>query len=131
MRAVDTNVLLRFVTADDAAQAARVQRLFEECKGSREILFISTPVLCELVWVLRSGFRQPKNEILKVLENVASDALFQIQHHALVASALEQYREGSADFADYLIGGLAQHAGCRDTVTFDQGLRGSSGFTLL
>lgn|SRR5487761_1993326 len=131
MRALDTNILVRFVTADDADQAAVVERVFAECQRNRERLFISAPVLCELVWVLRNGLRQQKEEIVKVIESLLQDDLFHLDHPTLAAAALEKYRHGRADFSDYLIGRLGWNAGCRDTVTFDKSLKNSPGFTIL
>jgi predicted nucleic-acid-binding protein len=131
MRALDTNVLIRFVTNDDAGQAATVERLFSDSQRIREHLFISTPVMCELVWVLKDGLHQSRTEIVKVIERLIEDDLFQIERRPLVFKALEQYRSGKAGFADYLIGQLGGDAGCRDTVTFDKALKGAPGFTIL
>lgn len=131
MRALDTNVLVRYVTNDDALQATAVEHLFAECHRNREHLFISTPVMCELVWVLKNGLRQPKGEIVKMIDGLIEDDLFQIEHKPLVSKALDRYREGRAGFADYLIGQLAGHASCRDTVTFDKALKNAPGFTIL
>jgi predicted nucleic-acid-binding protein len=131
MRALDTNILVRFVTNDDANKAGRVELLFAECHRNREHLFISAPVICELVWVLKNGLRQTRAEIARVIDKLVEDDLFQIEHNSLVLRAVGRYRQGRADFADYLIGELSGHAGCRDTVTFDKALKGSPGFTLL
>ena len=131
MRALDTSVLVRFVTNDDASQAEVVERLFAECHRNREHLFVSTPVMCELVWVLKNGLRQTRAEIVKVIDGLIEDGLFQIEHAPVVNAALDRYRKGKADFADYLIGQLGSHAGCRDTVTFDKALKNARGFTIL
>jgi predicted nucleic-acid-binding protein len=48
-----------------------------------------------------------------------------------IQRAIHHYRQGRADFSDYLIGEMAVAAGCRDTVTFDKALKGSRGFTIL
>ncbi len=131
MRALDTNVLIRYVTNDDAIQAEAVERLFAECHRNREYLFISTPVMCELVWVLKNGLRQTRADIVKVVDNLLEDGLFRIEHESLMVATLDRYRQGRADFPDYLIGELASAAGCRDTVTFDKALKGAPGFTIL
>ena len=107
MRALDTNVLVRFVTNDDPSQAAAVERTMSECHRNREHLFLSTPVICELVWVLKYGMSQPKGEIVKILDRLIEDDIFRFEHAPLVAAALESYRGGKADFADYLIGQIA------------------------
>jgi len=131
MRALDTNVLVRFMVDDDPHQSSKAERVLVESHVSREHLFISLPALCELVWVLRSGLNQSKENIVSVLQSLVNDDLFRIESEREVISALESYRQGKADFADYLIGQLARKAGCRDTVTFDRALKGSPGFTVL
>ena len=59
------------------------------------------------------------------------DRSFVIEHDVLVRQGIEAYRSGKGNFADYLIGGLAHHAGCLDTVTFDHALAGHARFTVL
>ena len=55
MRGLDTNVLVRFLTADDPEQAEAALRLVEIADSTGERLHISNIVLAELVWVLRGG----------------------------------------------------------------------------
>lgn len=131
MRALDTNVLVRFVVDDDPVQSAKAERVLVESHLLHEHLFVSIPALCELVWVLKSGLRQSKVRIVAVIQSLVNDDLFQVESKHHVMAALDRYRQGNADFADYLIGELARKAGCRDTVTFDRALKGSPGFTLL
>ena len=131
MRAVDTNVLVRFFTKDDLKQYSEVERLFDECVRRQEQVFISIPVLCELVWALRSGYSQTRHQIAHVLDMLIDDGLFHMDQEPLIKIALDRYRHGKAGFADYLIGAMAADAGCRDTVSFDRGLRDDPAFTIL
>ena len=88
------------------------------------------PVFCELVWVLRSeGF--PRSQIAECVEALLTRQIFRIDRENLVRMALDRYRNGKGDFADYLIGAIAEDAGCRDTVSFDRDLKGAPGFTIL
>jgi predicted nucleic-acid-binding protein len=48
-----------------------------------------------------------------------------------VERALRGYAKGKGDLSDYLLGEIAEARGARTTYTFDRGLRGSEGFTLL
>lgn len=131
MRAIDTNILVRYFTADDARQVALVDRLLSECRVDHEPVFISIPVICELTWVLAYSHRFAKSEIAEALERLLDQPLFRIEGEPLVRRALESYRGGRGGLADYLIGQLASDAGCRDTVSFDKRLKGSPGFTIL
>ena len=49
----------------------------------------------------------------------------------LLRSALADYRDGSADFSDYVIGRHNARAGCQHTVTFDRSLRDGPTFQML
>ncbi len=48
----DTDVLVRFLVADDPDQAAAAAALLERA----EAVVLTVPVLCELTWVLRSVY---------------------------------------------------------------------------
>jgi predicted nucleic-acid-binding protein len=131
MRAIDTNVLVRYLMNDDPPQAALASRFLEECVANREDVYISVPVLCEFFWVLERTYRYPKDAILFALETLLLIPFFQFDQHSALRIAIDRYRQGRAGLADYLIGELAAQAGCRDTVTFDRGLRGATGFAIL
>lgn len=131
MRGLDTNVLVRYLAADDPRQTRAAEKLIEGCRQRKESLFISILVLCEVVCVLDRSYRQSKAAIVATLERIVEADLFVIEHDVLVRQGIEEYRAGKGTFAEYLIGGIAHHAGCSDTVTFDHALAGSQRFTVL
>ena len=131
MRSLDTNVLVRYLAADDPRQLAAAEGLIEECRNANEPLYLTALVLCELVWVLSRSYGQPKAAVVEALDQILQMEQFRIEHDALVRRSLELYREGKANFSDYLIGEISRQAGCRDTVTLHRALKGAAGFTLL
>lgn len=132
MRGLDTNLLVRYLTRDDRAQFALASRLFEGSEATGERLFINTITLCELVWTLRGRrYAFDREAIVSALEKLLATPLLEVQARDQVWEALAEYREGGADFADYLIGRENASAGCRDTVTFDTHLAGTPGFAVL
>jgi len=131
MRAVDTNVLVRYIANDDPKQADAVARLFEECSANREAIFIPVLVLCELIWVLDRSFAQTRAELIEGIERLVRTGFFRFEQDSVVRQCLDQYRNGKASFANYVIGEISRQAGCRDTVSFDRALKGASGFTVL
>jgi predicted nucleic-acid-binding protein len=131
MRAVDTNVLIRYLVPDDLAQRVLSENFFEACRAKQEPVLITVPVLCEFMWVMERGYGQTKSELIGFLEKVFGLGLIRFDCETAVRQAFQRYRRGRASLADYLIGELAAQAGCRDTVTFDRGLRGAPGFTML
>jgi len=131
VRAVDTNVLVRYMAADEPQQTRVAEHFIESCKREQETIFVPILVLCELVWVLERSYRNSKGGILAALDQILETDLFAIENDSLVRRSIEEYRVGKGNFADYLIGNVAKHAGCSDIVTFDRALAGAQGFTFL
>jgi predicted nucleic-acid-binding protein len=128
---LDTNVLVRYLTQDDRAQARKAEAVIDGAVARRERCIVGPVVLCELVWVLRDAYDTPKAQIVDVLDRILATQQFEIVERARVREALEEYRAGGGDFADYVIGAANRDAGCDETVTFDRGLRGATGFRVL
>lgn len=130
MKGIDTNFLVRYITQDDPEQTRRVIEIFDRTEQGGGVLYVSTPVLCELVWVLRSKAHQAKRgQIVEALEVLLATSLFEIESRDCVQGALRDYRQGPGDFSDYLIGWLGLRAGCDETFTFDRDLAGCDRFS--
>ena len=131
MKALDTNVLVRFLTQDDPLQSRRANQYIEEVVARGESCLINLVVLCEMVWVLESAYRHPKTAILDLLGRVLSTSEFEIENKEVVWAALEDFKNSRADFSDCLIGRLNQRLGCDETASFDSAVKGLPGFRLL
>lgn len=66
----DSDSILRYFLKNDQAQTGRVHSLFKQARQSAEPLFVSTIVLCEVVWVLSYQHLSAKPEILKALRKL-------------------------------------------------------------
>jgi predicted nucleic-acid-binding protein len=112
MLAVDTNVLVRIITNDEPGQVARARKLV-----GNEDLWVSTTVLLETEWVLRSLYGFAPSRIVSALRMFAGLPRVSLQEAALIAQALDWCEQGM-DFADALHLGTAAH--CQAFVTFDK-----------
>jgi predicted nucleic-acid-binding protein len=131
LKGLDTNVLVRYLTQDDAAQSKVVNELIDKTASRGDRIAISAIVLSELVWVLRSAYGLRKADILAALEKIMDVAQLAIEDKDAARLALEDYRKGRGDFSDYLIGRRNRKQGCEATVTFDSRLEGSELFDQL
>ena len=131
MTGLDTSVLVRYLTQDDAAQARRANALLADAAAKGERCFIGKVVLCELAWVLRGAYGFDRVTIASTLERILATAQLAFEDKDVVRRAFEDYRAGKADFADYLIGHSGQAAGCAATATFDRRLKGNKVFQIL
>jgi predicted nucleic-acid-binding protein len=111
VRAVDTNVLVRYYLRDDPAQA----RLAEKALSAGDV-FVPKTVLLELEWVLRSVAEQPAGKVLDCLTHLTALPGVTVEDHDQVEAALRHCRDG-VDFADALHH-AASHA-CTKLLTFD------------
>jgi predicted nucleic-acid-binding protein len=129
VRGLDTNVLVRFLTADDPLQSETSRRLIDGAEATGERLHLSALVLAELVWVLRgSRYALSRSEVADILDDLLDTAVFEIQDRDHVRAATSAFRRGPADFSDYLIGEADRKAGCTETLTFDRRLASTDGF---
>lgn len=116
MLAVDTNVVVRCLTRDDARQAP-VARDFVD---HNQVLVLST-VLVECEWVMRNVHRLSVAKIAALLRGFAGLPTVSIERPAAFAQALEWFGLG-LDFADAMHLAIASRADCEALATFDRKL---------
>jgi predicted nucleic-acid-binding protein len=127
--AFDTNVLVRVLVGDDPAQTKRAERAFvANAKGDG--IFVSLVVLAEVAWVLSAAYRWDRALIEGRLSRLVRTRGVVVEDLELVEEAIEAYRRGRADLADYLILAKAQSVGAK-LVTFDKRLAREQGAGVL
>jgi predicted nucleic-acid-binding protein len=131
MRGLDTNLLVRFIVRDDRQQAEAASSYIRKIAAEGGVCFISLIVFCELVWVLESAYGYSKREIAGALEKMLAIRQFEIEEKDIVRQALNDYRGGRGDIADYLIGRVNHSHGCDLTATFDRSLKSSPFFDVI
>jgi len=109
--ALDTNVLARYLLADDVAQAERAARRLE----SGANFFVPVSVGLELAWVLRAE-GVPKPDIVAAFRHLHGLPGMEWQHLAAWQSAL-RHAESGLDLADALH--LALSTDCVEMLSFD------------
>jgi predicted nucleic-acid-binding protein len=112
--AVDTNILVRILAADDAVQLAAALRLLT----AAELIALPTVALAETVWVLRSRFKWRGTEVAAALRLFLNDPRVQAEW-PLVEAGLALLERGG-DFADAVIEADGRRLGAETLVTFDE-----------
>jgi len=118
VRAIDTNVVVRFLTADDEKQAKTARAAIEA--GN---IFIDTTVMLESEWVLRSAYGFEPARIADAFRGLAGLPGISVEEPPLLACALDWMSEGM-DFADALH--LAKAGDCDVFLSFDRKLAKSA-----
>jgi predicted nucleic acid-binding protein len=97
LTAVDTNVVVRLLTADEPDQHSRAVGLFREA----DQILIPTTVVLESEWVLRYAYDFAPTEIAPVLRRLFGLPNVLLEHPLRLARALS-WHEAGLDFADAL-----------------------------
>jgi predicted nucleic-acid-binding protein len=100
--AVDTNILVRFLTSDDKHQFKKALALFE----SHDV-FIPDTVILESEWVLRYAYHFAPNTISSAFTGLFGLPSVHVTNPTLIAQAI-QWHERGLDFADALHLALSQ-----------------------
>jgi predicted nucleic-acid-binding protein len=116
MIALDTNILIRILTRDDADQSRRAATFVRR----QDRVFILKTVLLETEWVLRSSYGFERDAIAVGLRSLMNTSNFQIEDENSVLKALSCFEAGM-DFADALH--LASISSETEFATFDASLR--------
>jgi predicted nucleic acid-binding protein len=114
MLAIDTNVVVRYLTGDHPKQSARARKLIDD--GD---VYVGITVVLETEWVLRSVYGYQSADVCRALRAFAGLQSVTVEDEALVATALDRVESG-LDFADALHLGKAGH--CDALLTFDRRL---------
>lgn len=112
--APDTNVLVRAVMNDDAAQAAIARQWLLEA----ETIILTLPALCETAWVLKSYFGATNSEIALAIRTLTGAANIVVDTDAVAAGLA--LLEAGGDFADGVIAASGIAMGADMFVTFDR-----------
>jgi predicted nucleic-acid-binding protein len=117
MRAVDTNVLVRLMTRDDARQLTTAEAFV--ANGA----WVPHLAVAEATWVLASVYDRGPEAIATAVEMLLSHEHLTIQDSETVASAVDQFRRHPrVGFSDCLMLEVARKAGHTPLGTFDRDL---------
>lgn len=120
MKALDTNILVRFLTNDDEEKAAKVLTLFQKAESRNESFFVPVVVLLELMWVLKAVYNCSKEDIIKSIESLSAMPVLNIENAEAVFNMLRDAKSSAFDLPDLLIAHCAAAYGCDKVLSFDQ-----------
>lgn len=117
MRAVDTNLLVRLLVRDDAAQLKQAEAFV--AGGA----WVSHLVLAETIWVLDAVHERAPSQLATAIELLLDHEHLALQDRDVVARALDQFRaKPTLGFSDCLVLEIARKAGHLPLGTFDKSL---------
>lgn len=119
-KAIDANVILRFVLADHPKMSPRCRDLFARVQESQEVVFLPEAALSDVVWTLRSFYDWPVEQIVSFLGALLALEGVQMQRKELVWDALYLFGRRGMDFSDGLIAAEMSSLGLKAIYTYDR-----------
>ena len=120
MIGLDTNILARYFTQDDATQSAQANRVIGLCSADNPG-YISIIVLAELFWLLEKTYEYSRGQQVALLGSMLEVEDLQVESSdevRLAAKAFSNHK--GVQLADCLIGIRNAKAGCIITRTVDK-----------
>ena len=131
MEALDTNILVRLATRDDAAQLRKAERLMREKFSAQSPAWISVIVVTEMAWVLARSYGYSRPQIAASIRGLLNTAVFRVEDHTLVSDAIDLFLARAADFSDCVILARNESRSITPTHTLDRKAAKLDGFQLL
>jgi predicted nucleic acid-binding protein len=116
---LDTNVILRFLIADDPPRAARAAALMDRVERAEESVELADEVVTETVWTLESFYKVPRAEIVERLAALLNLPGVRAVSRDAILHALHLYASSGADFVDCLLAARSRQRGV-PIYTFDE-----------
>ena len=120
MKALDTNVLVRFLVKDDEHQADIVYKLFKKAEMDKDTLYIPLLVVLETIWVLESVYKISRPDILDSINALVLMPILDFEAQSAILSFISSAQSNEVDLADLLIAHSTKTAGCEYVLTFDK-----------
>ena len=111
---VDTNVLIRAVVRDDAAQASIAAKVLTDA----QLIAIALPCLCEFVWVLRRVYDFQPADVAAAIRALLAAANVEMNRPAVEAGLA--VLDAGGDFADSAFAYEGNWLGGVTFVSFDK-----------
>jgi predicted nucleic acid-binding protein len=119
VRAIDANVILRFVTADHPEMSLRCRELFGRVQRGEETVFLPEAALSDVVWTLRSYYRWPVAQTSGFVGDLLAIDGIHMTRKEVIWEALSLFAAGGLDFSDALIVAEMRAATLEELYSYD------------
>ncbi len=120
MKALDTNVLVRFLVKDDERQSKIVYRAFKQAETDKNTFFVPLLVVLETLWVLDSVYNIARSDIIDSINEILLMPILKFEAQVTIQRFIFLARENKIDLSDVLIACSAKLSGCKSVLTFDK-----------
>lgn len=120
MKALDTNILVRFLIQDDKQQAQTVETLLNQAENNKQSFYVTLLVVLELIWVMEAVYEVTREDILLSINELLSMPVLNFEKQKVVRQFISVAQTSRFDLSDLLIALSALQEGCDTSYTFDK-----------
>ncbi|GIK56202.1 MAG: PIN domain-containing protein [Chloroflexi bacterium] len=117
---VDANVILRFLLNDPLPMAQEAATLFQAVANGQLILLVDDLIVAEMVWVLKSFYKQDVVTIATTLRDFLLQDGIETADKPTVLHALTLFETKNVDFVDALLAARMMNKGMATVFSFDR-----------
>lgn len=118
--AIDTNLIVRFLTNDPPDQAEKVDQFFHRAKAGS--LVIPDIIVAEIIYVLLSVYELSKAEIIEKINLLITFSTVRVNGKVL-HTALDLFSQHNISFVDAYLLAMAETNQCSKVYSFDKDLK--------
>ena len=119
MKFLDTNILLRYLTGDDARKARACEALFERTERGQEALYTTVLVMAEVVWILMGKYRHSKASVVEAVRRLLNTRHLHTDEPDVLLMALQLFERHPIDFIDAYHGAIMLARGLTMVYSYD------------
>ncbi len=117
---VDANVILRFLLNDPLPMAQEAATLFQAVANGQLILLVDDLIVAEMVWVLKSFYKQDIATIAATLRDFLLQEGIETTDKPTILHALTLFETKNVDFVDALLTARMIAKGISTVFSFDR-----------
>jgi predicted nucleic-acid-binding protein len=115
---IDTNVLVRHLTGDPPAMAARATAFLR----AEPELFLADLIVAETIYVLESFYETPRVQVAEVVRSLLAFSSIVVVDRGVLMRAVEVYETDRLDFAEAYLVACAESTGIGRVASFDRSI---------
>lgn len=116
----DTNIFVRYYLKDDKKLSPLAENIIHGCLSGKYSLVICAVTFLEILWILGSFYRQPKDKLISFLENILEIENLTITDQNLTKTMFLIYKSTNIDITDSYFGALMEQEKISEIFSFDR-----------
>lgn len=119
---IDTNILIRFLRADDKKLSAKAKEIFSKASEGKIKIYLDEVIVAEIIWLLSSFYKQKRIKIASQLQELISQDWIVNPRKKLILAALSIYSNTNLHYVDSWLWWVNNSIGGK-LATFDKDLQ--------